>query len=166
MSRTPAFARAELEGASSVLHEQARHVRFQDVDAAGTAFFPRVVEYFADVYLGLLEARGVDLPSHLRAPAWVAPLVHAEADFLGPMRFGDRFVAQVVAARVGATSFSVGYRLRAEATGKVLAVGHTVHVIVDGATFQPAPVPEVIRRALGADTSASGSADRSGIQGA
>lgn len=148
MSRPPPFDRSELEGATTILFAHPRQVRFQDVDAAGTAFYPRIIEAFSDVYLALLAARGIDLPALFRAPSWAAPLVHAEADFLGPMRFGDRFDAEVVAAKVGSTSFSVGYRLRADGGGRPLAIGHTVHVVVDASTFRPAPVPDDVRRAL------------------
>ncbi len=148
MSRPPAFDRATLEGATTALFARSLRVRFQDVDAAGTVFFPRVIETFADTYLGMLEAGGLDLPARLREGGWVVPIVHAEGDFLAPMRFGDAFFAEVVATQVGSTSFAVGYRLRAAQGERVLAIGQTAHVVVDTATFRPMPVPDELRRAL------------------
>jgi acyl-CoA thioesterase FadM len=148
MARPPPFERAELEGATASRLEEARTVRFQDVDAAGTIFFPRILEYFADAYVALLLARGVDVPARLREKAWFAPLVHAEGDFLAPMRFGDRVRVAVVAAKVFSSSYAVGYRIRAAEADRALAVGHTVHVVVDGATFQSIPVPDEVRSAL------------------
>lgn len=149
MSRPNPFPREDLERAEQVLASQPRTVRFQEVDAAGTVFFPRILEYFADAYIDHLARAGVDLPGVMKKHDWVAPLVHAEADFLGPMRFGDAIVVEVVAAKVGGSSYSIGYRARAAEGGKILAVGHTAHVVVDGATFRPIPVPEIVRAALG-----------------
>lgn len=148
MSRPPTIERDALERAESAIFTRSSKVRFQDVDAAGTVFFPRVLEMFADTYLALLDDGGLDLPRRLREGGWVAPIVHAEVDFLAPMRFGDAFLAEIVATHVGSTSFAVGHRLRAAGGGKVLAVGHTAHVVVDATTFRPTPVPSDLRAAL------------------
>jgi acyl-CoA thioesterase FadM len=78
---------------------------------------------------------------------WFAPLVHAEAEYLAPMRFGDAVVVHVVKVRCGTSAATVGYRIVSE-NGRPLAVGHTVHVFVDGKTFRPCPIPPDVLRAL------------------
>ena len=148
MQRPPPFEREELLSASEPLFTQSREVRFQEVDAALTIYFPRVLEHFSDAYLAMLQAGGVDVPRLLRENAWVAPLVHAEADYLGPMRFGDAISVEVVRTKVGETSYSVGYRTRSADGKRTLAIGHTTHVIVDGTTFKPKKIPDDVRRAL------------------
>lgn len=125
---------------------QRRVVRFQDVDAAGTIFFPRVLEYMADAYQEVLERAGIDVPRILRDRVMAAPLAHAEADYLAPMLFGDAVEVEVVCARIGSKSVTFGHRIKKGDT--VAAVGATVHVFVDGETFQPIGVPDALRTYL------------------
>lgn len=146
----PRFSAEELVGAAGeALFAMTRPVRFQEVDAAGTIYFARVLEYFGDAYVGLLGARGIDLPALLDQGSVVAPLAHAEADYLLPLRFGDETRVEVVATHVGETSIRLGYRARdpSDAT-RVHAVGQTAHVFVDRRTFKKCPVPPAFRAAL------------------
>lgn len=138
-----AWSREEIESATRVLHGERRRVRFQDVDAAGTIYFPRVLEYFGDAYLGLLTAAGLDVPTMLRERTGAAPLRHAEADFLRPLFFGDEVNVEVVRARLGESSASFGHRITKD--GQLMSVGTTVHVFVDGRTFQKTPLPAALR---------------------
>lgn len=117
-----------------------RTVKFQEVDAAGTIYFPRVLEYFADAYLLVLERAGLDVPAMLRDKTLAAPLAHAEADFLRPLFFGDVVDVEVLALQVGKTSATFGHRIR-DVRGRAAAVGRTVHVFIDPETFQPTAVP-------------------------
>lgn len=136
------FEREVLAGAEDFIYTTRRTVRFQDVDAAGTIYFPRILEYFADAYVELLVHRaGLDVPKLLRDKKWAAPLAHAEADFLRPLFFGDVVDVDVVALKVGKTSATFGHRLR-DGSGKAASIGHTVHVFVDPTTFQPIAVPK------------------------
>ena len=141
------FSRDAILGATEALASQSRPVRFQDVDAAGTIFFPKVYEYFSDAYLDLLLAAGLDVPGSLARRESAAPLVHSEADYLAPLRFGDEVVVEVVLARVGATSTAYAHRIL-RLDGTVAVIGQTVHVWVSAKTFEPVPVPDALRAYL------------------
>ncbi len=123
-------------------------MRFQDVDAAGLVFYPRVLEWFHDVYVAFLAAAGTPLPEVLAAKAWAAPLSHAEARYKKPLRFGDDVEIALVCAHVEATEATLGYRLARIDDGTVAAIGQSSHVFVDPATFRRRPVPEPLRDAL------------------
>lgn len=116
-------------------------VRFQDVDAAGIVFFARVFDYFHDGYVAYLEARGLPLHAVLASSDWGLPIRHAEADYLGPIRFGDTVDVELVGATVEGGDMCVAYRLMrtsgAGPVGKPLAVGHTRHVVVSRAGLAP-----------------------------
>jgi YbgC/YbaW family acyl-CoA thioester hydrolase len=142
-----AFSVDELKQTAPRLAVERRAVRFQDVDAAGIVFYPRVLEYFSDAYMIALRERGIDLPALIAGGAIKLPLVHAEADYLLPLRFGDAIEVEVLAPKLGDTSFTVGYRVTT--AGGIAAVGQTVHVCIDGARFVPCPLPDDLRRALG-----------------
>src|SRR5687768_8640349 len=77
-----------------------REVRFQDVDAAGVIFYPRLLEYFNDAYLALLSSIGQPLHASLGKASWISPVRHAEADFLRPLRFGDAIDVALVGIRL------------------------------------------------------------------
>lgn len=145
MSR--AFESETLLDAEGALFSEARTVRFQEVDAAGIVFYPRVFEYMSDAYVSFLGARGIHLPKAIEANEYRAPLIHVEADYRAPMRFGDAIHVDVVAVTVGRTSFHLGYRIR-HADGRVAAVGQTSHVCVGIPGFRPIPIPEELRAAL------------------
>ncbi len=139
--------REEIFAATTPIVSQARSVRFQEVDAAGTIYFPRVLEYFADAYLEVLSRSGLDLAAILRERVWAAPLAHAEADFVRPLFFGDRVRVEVALAIVGNSSATFGYRIRG-ADDAIRSFGSTVHVFVDGKTFKPIDVPAALRAFL------------------
>lgn len=146
------WSREELAGfAQEPIITTERRVRFQDVDAAGTVFFPRMLEYFADAYGELLANAGLDIPRVLRERTLAIPLAHAEADFLAPLFFGDTMRVEVVKARVGERSVTFGHRiLKLGGDAAAAAIGTTVHVFVDGKTFKPTPVPDALRAYLSA----------------
>jgi acyl-CoA thioesterase FadM len=73
-----------------------------------------------------------------------APLVHAEADYLAPLRFGDDVRVELVLAVLGASSTAYAYRIK-KPDGQVAATGETRHVWVDGATFRPTALPAALR---------------------
>jgi len=141
------FSRDALLAVPQTILATKRRVRFQEVDAAGTIYYSRIFEYFGDVYVELLERDGVSVPKVMSQREWFAPLVHAEADYLGPMRFGDWVEVAIAKVACGKSSATIGYRIDGK-SGRPLAVGHTVHVFVDGETFRPCPIPADVRRAL------------------
>ena len=140
------FSQAELTSAAA-LYTERRLVRFHDVDAASIVFYPRVLEYFSDAYMGFFSARGHDVARALATETYGLPLAHAEADYTRPLRFGDPIEVAIVGAKVGATSFRVGYRVTKEG-GDVAALGQTVHVCIDRKLFRAIPIPDALRKVL------------------
>ena len=116
------------------------------MDAAGIVFYARVFDFFHDAYVGFLRDRGAPLERALRDGDWVAPLRHAEAEYLRPLRFGDALDVEVRLLRVAETEYEVGYRIRLR--GETACLGRTVHVSVDPESFRRAALPPVLRRAL------------------
>lgn len=124
-----------------------RHtVRFQDIDAAGIAYFPTIISYFHDAYVAFLGASGVDLAELLRAGEQLIPIRHAEADFLRPIRFGEALEVELVRRVDGPHEVTLYYRVMG--SGEAKAVGSTVHVFVDRGTFQRTHAPAELQRAL------------------
>ena len=142
------FERDELKLSRPHAFVEARSIRFQDIDAAGIIFYPRVLEMFHDIYAAFLAFAGAPLPEVVRAGTWIAPVRHAEADYFKPLRFGDPVTVEICRAHVAETEATLGYRIARSEGGEVCVVGQVVHTWVDRATFKRIPIPEPVRRAL------------------
>lgn len=129
-----------------------RPVLFQDVDAARVVYFAHFFSYFHDTYVAWLASLGLDLPSVLAEGKWIAPLVHAEADYTHPLRFGDAMVVEIEHVELGASSMKVSYRVRSPDGGRSYATGKTVHAFVDPATMKKCAPPARLAEALVTET--------------
>ncbi len=125
-----------------------RAVRFQDVDAAGIIFYPRLLEYFHDAYLEFLTHVGQPLHASLGRAPWLSPIRHAEADFLRPLRFGDALEVGLVAAHASPekdpNEVTIGFRIVKLASAEVAAIGQSVHTFVDAVSFRRTRIPEAL----------------------
>lgn len=124
----------------------AGRVGFPEVDAAGIAFFASIQGWFHEAMVRFLHEAGQPLWTQLRSGTGMAPLVHAEADYLAPLRFGDAYVAGLVDAELSERRFTLAYRV--DGPDGPAATGATVHVWVDPATFRPAALPDPLRAAF------------------
>jgi len=142
------FDREELKRSRPTAFVDPRAIRFQDIDAAGIIFYPRVLEMFHDIYVAFLAFAGAPLPEVVRAGTWIAPVRHAEADYFKPLRFGDPVSVEICRAHLSETEATLGYRIARSDQGEVCVVGQVVHTFVDRASFKRTPIPEPIRLAL------------------
>lgn len=139
------FERDMLRRRTDSAFGQTRTIRFQDVDAAGIIFYPRLFEYCHDTLVAFFAAAGAPLHENLRAPTWLAPIRHAEADYFKPLRFGDPVEVAIVAAVLADSEVSLGFRIARTDKDEVCAVAQSVHTFVDPATFQRRALPEPLR---------------------
>jgi 1,4-dihydroxy-2-naphthoyl-CoA hydrolase len=142
---SPGFSPRELSAAPAAAAPHAHLVRFQDVDAAGIVFFPRILEYFHDAYLAFLRAEGAPLEEALGSKRWAAPIKSSEAQFLRPLRFGDAVSTALVRARLTGSDLEMGFRTSLQG-GEAAAVGVIRAVFIDWTTFKRAAPPEDVRQ--------------------
>ena len=101
-------------------------LRLHDTDAAGVIYFARLLDRAHEAYEAFLESAGLPLNNWLGQGPQL-PLVHAEADFLAPIRLGRQVRVKLWATEVGRTSFTLDYAFTGEG-GEKLARARTVHV--------------------------------------
>ena len=84
-------------------------VRFGDLDAAGIAYYPNLVNFlhesFEDFFAGHV---GRPYPEVYREGMGF-PTVKVEMDFLHPVHYGDRVDVTVIVERVGRSSVQIRY---------------------------------------------------------
>lgn len=127
-----------------------RVVRLQDIDAAGIVFFPKFLEYCHDAYFEYLMQSGIDLPMSIPSGDYILPLVHAEADFKLPLRFGDEITVCINNAEMNTSSYRVNYSIyKNDESDTLCCTAQTVHAAISRTTFKPLKrVPEEIVNVL------------------
>lgn len=137
------------EMTSQTHYEWNYRLRFQDADAAGILFYARLFDIFHDAYVCFLEELGRPLWKSIETSDTMIPLVHAEADYLSPLRFGDPIKVAIGVKRLGKKSFTLQYSVNRQEDGRMAATGETVHVAVDRENFQSVILPKGLQQALG-----------------
>ena len=118
-------------------------VRFGDLDAAGIAYYPNLVNFlheaFEDFFTGHV---GKPYPDVFREGVGF-PTVKVEMDFLSPVHYGDHVDVLVVPEKIGRTS--VRFRYEGSVNGRPVFKAFNTQVVVDMRTFRPTPVPQWLR---------------------
>jgi acyl-CoA thioester hydrolase len=127
-----------------------RHpVRYFEADQQGVVFNMWYLGYFDEAMTQFLAEGGLAYPD-LLAAGYDVQLVHSELDWSGSLRWPDEAEVAVRLLRLGRTSFTLGFEVRAQsAGGQQVARGQTVYVVVATDGSGSRPVPAVLRRALG-----------------
>lgn len=121
-------------------------VRFGDLDAAGIAYYPNLVNFlheaFEDFFVGHV---GRPYPEAFKEGLG-CPTVKVEMEFLSPVRYGDHVDIDVIVERVGRTSVQIRYE--GAVGGQPVFKARNTMVVVDMASFRPTPVPVWLRERL------------------
>jgi 4-hydroxybenzoyl-CoA thioesterase len=118
-------------------------VRFGDLDAAGIAYYPNLVNFlheaFEDFFAGHV---GRPYPEAFRDGLGF-PTVRVEMEFLSPVHYGDHVDIDVTVERVGRSSVQIRYE--GSVGGRPVFRARNVMVAVDMPTFRPTPLPPALR---------------------
>lgn len=118
-----------------------RKVRFSDSDAQAIVFNGNYLTYFDDTITDYFDAAGLPW-SEFTTHGYEMVLGRAEIDFRSSARIGEVLVTGARVARVGTTSVEFVLRTWEEASGRTVAEGREIQVVLDAATLQKAAVPE------------------------
>ena len=121
-------------------------VQLQEVDAAGVVFYANYFVYAHQAYEQALLGAGFDLAQLLAAGRFALPMVHAEADYRHPLRYGDVVDLAIARTRIGGRSFTLVCTLTSAGT-TVATVTH-VHACLEIATKVSAALPPDLVAAL------------------
>lgn len=122
-------------------------VRLKDTDATGVLYFSCLFNDAVEVFEEFLQDRGVPLKDWIASSIGM-PVVHAEADYLAPLRVGDEVEICLTVEELGSTS--VAFRYCFCDSKRNLEVGRVkmVHVVIDQKTGQPIPIPDSLKEIL------------------
>src|SRR6185437_534604 len=101
-------------------------VRMHDTDMAGILFFARQFRFAHDALEDFVASEGLTFDEVFHQKDYVFVIVHAEADYLAPLKVSDELSVHVSVERVGTSSFTILYQIYREK--KLVGTAKTVHV--------------------------------------
>ncbi len=121
-------------------------VRFGDLDPAGIAYYPNLVNYLHEAFEDFFRGHvGRPYPELYREGLGF-PTVKLEVEYLRPVQYGDQVDIAVRVEHVGRSS--VRLRYEASVQGRPVFTGRNVVVTVNLKTFETLPVPAWLRERL------------------
>lgn len=121
-------------------------VRFGDLDAAGIAYYPRLVNFLHEAFEDFFRGHvGRPYPEVFR-DGLGCPTVKLEMEFLSPVHYGEHVDVAVVVEHIGRSSVRIRYEGAVRGT-PVFRARNTV-VVVDMKTFRSTPVPDWLKERL------------------
>lgn len=121
-------------------------VRFGDLDAAGIAYYPQLVNFLHEALEDFFAGHVGRTYPEVFGAGLASPTVKVEMEFLSPVHYGDRVLIAVVVEHVGRTSIRVRYE--GSVAGRPVFVARNTMVTVDMRGFTPTPVPDWLRERL------------------
>lgn len=121
-------------------------VRFGDLDAAGIAYYPNLVNFLHEALEDFFAGHVGRTYPEVFGTGLASPTVKVEMEFLAPVRYGDRVAIAVIVEHVGRTSIRVRYE--GSVGGRPVFVARNTMVTVGRDDFRPTPVPDWLRERL------------------
>jgi 1,4-dihydroxy-2-naphthoyl-CoA hydrolase len=122
-----------------------RTVRFADTDAAGAVFFANYLAICHEAYEEALAAAGIELNTFFRDTGVVVPIARSEADYLRPLRPGDKLRVTVRPETLTANSFALHFEIhKAGPPEKLAARLRTEHVATSPQKRERVPLPSAL----------------------
>jgi 4-hydroxybenzoyl-CoA thioesterase len=122
-------------------------VRFDEVDAAGIAYFAHFFTWCHDAMAAMLAPLDGGYPALVNGRKLGLPAVHVEADFASPLRFGDDVRVTVAVERIGTSSCALRFDLARTDATHVATIRHIV-ALTDLTALRARPLPQDIRAIL------------------
>lgn len=113
-------------------------IAFCETDPGGILFFAEFFKIAHIAYERFFESLKLER-NYFLDDRYILPIVHANADYLSPVKFGDELKCEVNVGKIGKTSFELVYKLINK--NKISAEVLTKHVVVKKENFKKADIP-------------------------
>jgi acyl-CoA thioester hydrolase len=106
-------------------------IYYEDTDCGGVVYYGNYLKYLERARTQYLEDRGFSVAGLMREGT-VFVVVHAEADYRSPARYGDTLVIDTVVSDMTAASFTFSHVVRERESRRVVVEGSARLVATDG----------------------------------
>lgn len=122
-------------------------VRMHDTDMAGIIFFGSQFRIIHDAWEDLMSHEELSFDHLFTSETYAFVIVHAEADYLAPLKAGDELTIHVSVERIGTSSFTIDYKIY-KSDGLLVGTAKTVHVTINRETRKKIDIPKKLRETL------------------
>jgi acyl-CoA thioester hydrolase len=106
-------------------------IYYEDTDCGGVVYYANYLKYFERARTQYLEERGLSVAG-LMNEGTVFVVVHAEADYRSPARYGETLVIHTVLSDMTAASVIFAHVVKDKASGRVVVEGSARLTVTDG----------------------------------
>ena len=121
-------------------HNHSVSVTMESVDAVGIVFYAAYWAWFEQAFEGFIAAASGSSWREVLESGLAVPVVHAEIDYLRPIRLSDEVTVELRLVRTGRRSIDFDARFLA-GDGEPVAVARTVHVVTTRGDLDAAAIP-------------------------
>jgi acyl-CoA thioester hydrolase len=105
-------------------------IYYEDTDCGGVVYYANYLKYFERARTQYLEERGLSVAG-LMNEGTVFVVVHAEADYRSPARYGETLVIHTVLSDMTAASVIFAHVVKDKASGRVVVEGSARLAVTD-----------------------------------
>jgi acyl-CoA thioester hydrolase len=106
-------------------------IYYEDTDCGGVVYYANYLKYFERARTEYLESRGWSVAS-LMDQGTVFVVVHAEADYRSPARYGETLVVETVVSDMTAASVIFAHVVTEKVSRRVVVEGSARLAVTDG----------------------------------
>ncbi len=121
-----------------------RRIHLRETDATGVLYFSEQMSFAVEAFEAYLFSKQMTIQELIEEKEFSLPIVHAETDFLAPLRVGDEVEISLFLGEVGTSSFTMQTRIFDKKRGVEVGTTKIVQVAVSKKTGESIPVPESI----------------------
>ncbi len=122
-----------------------RNIHFRDTDAAGVVFFANYLALCHEAYEEALAAAGVEIAALFSPDEILVPIAKCSADYLRPLRVGDRVRITVRPEPISENTFALHYEIfRLTSVEKIAARVRTEHTSTSMKLRERVPLPPAL----------------------
>lgn len=122
------------------MYSEKFRIKLFQTDAAGILFYARLFEICQSLLENFFHELGFELDKILYKKTYITPIVHAESDYLMPMKVGDEIVGKIFVEKIGVSSFTTCFNFYTD--DKLCARARNVNVSVDKSTGEKIKLPD------------------------
>ena len=126
-----------------------RKVRFSDIDCQGHVFNANYLVYFDDAVTDYMDALGIPDAEFVRRGHDMV-LARAECDFRSSGQLGETLVTTARVEKIGNSSVTFALEIVEQGSGRKVAQGREVYVVIERSSGRPTAVPDYLRAAVAA----------------
>jgi 1,4-dihydroxy-2-naphthoyl-CoA hydrolase len=125
-------------------------IRLADTDAAGVIYFANLLHLCHEAYEHCLQTAGMDWQALLDGREVALPIVHTEANFRQPLRWGDRLNIDLYPHSPKPSQLIIHYQIRLQQNERTqpVASASTKHLAIHPGLRTSCNLPDIVAKWL------------------